>query len=41
MQHVTNFSQPFYVCGPDEFTKNILEALEQLGASAETLVFEK
>ena len=38
---IKNFSQHFYVCGPDEFTKNILAALERLGASAETLVFEK
>jgi ferredoxin-NADP reductase len=38
---VKNFKQHFYVCGPDEFTKNILDSLEQLGASAETLIFEK
>jgi len=38
---ITDFGQHFYVCGPDEFTKNILEALEQLGVNAETLVFEK
>ena len=42
LQHnISDFSQHFYVCGPDEFTKNILAALEQLGASAETLVVEK
>jgi ferredoxin-NADP reductase len=40
-QHITDFSQPFYVCGPDAFTANILDALKELGASAETLVFEK
>ena len=38
---ITDFSQRFYVCGPDEFTKNILDALKELGADAETLVFEK
>jgi len=40
-QHVTHFDQPFYVCGPDAFTESILKALEELGAKAETLVFEK
>ena len=39
--NIKDFSQHFYVCGPDEFTKNILDALEELGADAETLVFEK
>ena len=40
-KHITDFSRHFYVCGPDEFTKNILDALQELGADAETLVFEK
>ncbi len=39
--HITNFSQPFYVCGPDAFTAAILEALKQLGANPDALVFEK
>lgn len=38
---ISDFSQPFYVCGPDAFTASILEALEELGAKAESLVFEK
>jgi hypothetical protein len=38
---IRNFSQHFLRVRADEFTKNILAALEQLGASAETLVFEK
>ena len=40
-KNIHNFSQHFYVCGPDEFTKNILDALQELGADAEILVFEK
>ena len=40
-KEITDFDQQFYVCGPDEFTKNILDALTELGADAETLVFEK
>ena len=40
-QHISDFSQPFYVCGPDAFMQSILEALKELGADAEALVFEK
>lgn len=39
--NISDFSQHFYVCGPDEFTKNILDALKESGADADTLVFEK
>ncbi|HYK47018.1 MAG TPA: flavodoxin reductase [Parafilimonas sp.] len=39
--NISDFRQHFYVCGPDEFTKNILASLEQLGANADTLIFEK
>lgn len=38
---IKNFKQHFYVCGPDEFTKNILDALKDSGAKAEALIFEK
>jgi len=40
-QHVSNFSQPFYVCGPDAFSAAILKDLEALGAHPNSLVFEK
>jgi len=40
-KNIKNFNQKFYVCGPDEFTKSLLDALKELGADAETLVFEK
>jgi len=40
-KEIKDFRQKFYVCGPDEFTKNILDSLKELGADAETLVFEK
>jgi len=40
-QHITDFNQPFYVCGPDAFTAAILGYLEELGANADALVFEK
>ena len=41
LTQIADFSQPFYVCGPDAFTSSILSALEELGANAESLVFEK
>jgi ferredoxin-NADP reductase len=40
-KHISNFNQPFYVCGPKQFTKDILRALEELGAKPEGLVFER
>jgi len=39
--NISNVTQHFYVCGPDEFTKNVLQALEELGANADALIFEK
>ena len=38
---IGDFSQHFYICGPDAFMKAITAALESLGAKADTLVFEK
>ena len=40
-KHIENFKQPFYVCGPDAFTTSILNALKELGAHPDSLVFEK
>jgi len=40
-KHVTNFNQPFYVCGPDAFNEAILSTLKELGAKPDGLVFEK
>ncbi len=38
---VTDFSKYFYVCGPDAMVAAITETLKQLGARADSLVFEK
>jgi ferredoxin-NADP reductase len=38
---IKNFDQQFYICGPDEFAQNIIGYLKNLGAEAESLVFEK
>ncbi len=40
-KNINDFSQHFYVCGPDPFNEAILKTLGELGASAESLVFEK
>lgn len=37
---VDNFDQPFYVCGPPSMVEDICDALEELGAKSDSLVFE-
>lgn len=41
IENIADFSQYFYLCGPGEFVKNITDHLLNLGATAETLVFER
>jgi len=41
IETIGNFGQHFYVCGPDEFVKSISNELLQLGATADTVIFEK
>jgi ferredoxin-NADP reductase len=38
---LTDFLQPFYVCGPDDMVKELTDTLTALGATAEFVVFEK
>ncbi|MBK6752692.1 MAG: flavodoxin reductase [Flavobacteriales bacterium] len=38
---VQNFDQHFYVCGPDDFVRDINAMLLTLGAKSESLVFEQ
>ena len=40
-KHVQDFSQHFYVCGPDPMVKAISEILEKLGANPDAITFEK
>jgi ferredoxin-NADP reductase len=40
-KNIRNFSQHFYVCGPEPFTKSITDMLENLGAKPDSVVFEK
>lgn len=39
--HVTNFAQNFYLCGPDPMVEDLRETLTALGASVETITWEK
>jgi hypothetical protein len=38
---ITNFKQPFYICGPDEMVAELNNTLKDLGATPESVVFEK
>jgi hypothetical protein len=38
---VTNFKQPFYICGPDQMVADLTNTLKELGADPESVVFEK
>ncbi len=41
IENVNDFSQYFYVCGPEKFVSDIAELLLGLGAEADLLVIEK
>ena len=40
IENIVDFSQHFYVCGPSDFVKVVIENLKSLGASADSLIFE-
>lgn len=40
-RHISDFSQEFYLCGPDPMIKAVSKSLEELGAKPEAIVFEK
>jgi cytochrome-b5 reductase len=40
-EKIRDFSQRFYICGPDSFVAEIKSILKKLGASSNALVFEK
>jgi len=41
IDNIHDFSRHFYVCGPEIFVKQIVELLLDLGASADTVIFEQ
>ena len=40
-EKIQDFTQHFYVCGPDSFVENIKSILKELGASPDSVVFEE
>lgn len=40
-QNIASFDKNFYVCGPDPMVQSITSILEKMGASTDTVVFEK
>ncbi|RUA29955.1 MAG: flavodoxin reductase [Bacteroidetes bacterium] len=40
-RHLENFTQKFYVCGPDAMVKDVSKHLEMLGANPDGITFEK
>lgn len=40
-KHIQDFTQKFYVCGPDPMVKAISATLKELGANPDEIVFEK
>jgi len=40
-KQITNFDQPFYVCGPEAFNEAMMSYLKELGADPDALVFEE
>ena len=38
---ISDFDQPFYVCGPMPFNEAMMEYLKELGADPEALIFEE
>lgn len=41
VSHITDFTKPFYICGPDKMVNELSHILSQLGATADQVVFEK
>jgi len=40
-RNITDFSKPFYICGPDKMVADLGRILTELGASPDAVVFEK
>ena len=41
IENIVDFNQHFYVCGPDDFVRDINKYLLGLGVTADSLVFEE
>ncbi|BAV06031.1 hypothetical protein SAMN05421788_106103 [Filimonas lacunae] len=40
-KYITDFSKPFYICGPDKMVTDLTHILTSLGASPDAVVFEQ
>jgi ferredoxin-NADP reductase len=40
-EKIQDFNQHFYVCGPDDFVEGVKSSLKELGASPDSMVFER
>jgi ferredoxin-NADP reductase len=41
IENIVDFSQHFYVCGPEDFVEGVVKNLKDLGADSDSLIFEK
>ncbi len=41
IENIVDFSQHFYVCGPQDFVEKIITNLKDLGADSDSLIFEE
>jgi ferredoxin-NADP reductase len=41
IENIVDFSQHFYVCGPEDFVEEVVKNLKDLGATSDSLIFEK
>lgn len=41
IEHIKDFSQNFYICGPDDFVKSVSTAVQELGATSDSIVIEQ
>lgn len=41
IDHIGNFKQHFYICGPETFVKDMNKLLLSLGATTENIIFDK
>ncbi len=39
IEHISNYKQHFYVCGPENFVNDLVAMLKDLGASTEFIIF--
>lgn len=41
IEHIEDFDQPFYICGPEKFVTDLKEILLSLGATIDHIIIEE